>query len=113
MADFVSLKPEEQKALSDFSVALRGYTGEIARLMTRLNALNANYNAVVSVILAELKDADASISIKDETGLAGVMPLSPNEMITLVSHIQKLLEINDDAHLQIWVKAAGPTNVVG
>ncbi len=67
----------------------------------------------MSAILALLTGADANVAIDDGTQLAGTMPLTPAEMITLVSHLQVELAINDVTHLQTWVKAAGPTNVVG
>ena len=113
MATFASLTAAQQKAVTDFSVMLRGSIGQLARILNSLNALNADYNSVVSPILALLTGADSTTPIPDSTGLAGTMPLAPADMITLTSHIQAALVINDAAHLSVWVKAAGPTNVVG
>jgi hypothetical protein len=112
MASFASLTATQQKAVKDFSIQLRGTIGELARTLNRENALNASYTSTVSAILALLTGADATIPIDDGTQLAGTMPLTPSEMITLVSHLQAELVINDATHLQTWVKAAGPTNVV-
>lgn len=85
----------------------------MARVLNRLNALVASYDSTVSPILGLLTGADATVPIEDDTTLAGTMPLSPNEMITMVSHIEAELVIYDQAHMQMWVKAAGPSNVVG
>lgn len=113
MATFASLTPAQQKAIIDFSTQLRGSIGQLARLLNNVSALNASYNSTVSPILALLTGADATTPIPDSTGLAGTMPLTPNEMVTLVSHIQAELAINDTAHIATWVKAAGPSNIVG
>ncbi len=113
MATFASLTVTQQKAVTDFSAMLRANIGALARLLNQMAALNANYNQNVSAILALLTGADATTPINDSTGLAGAMPLSPSQMITLVSHMQAELVINDAAHLATWVTAAGPGNVVG
>ena len=113
MASFASLTPAQKKAITDFSLALRGSIGELARALNRENSLVASYDSTVSAILALLTGADADMPIDDGTELAGTMPLSPNEMVTLVSHLEAELVIYDSVHLQTWVKAAGPSNVVG
>ena len=113
MAAFSSLTAQQQKAVKDFSTALRGSVGDLARTLNRLRALNASYTSTAQPILALLTAPDDAVAIVDDTGLAGSMPLTPAEMTTLLGGIVQALQLNDNAHLLAWAKAVGPGNLVG
>ena len=113
MASFASLTSDQQKLITDFSTALRGYVGSMAVVLDRLNALNDSYVGVVGPVLNLLTAPDNAIAIPDNTGLAGTMPLTPYQMGLLMSQVQTLLATNTDANRQVWAQACGPQNLVG
>ncbi len=113
MAAFSALTNAQQKIITDYMNVLRGHSGELARLLDKLNAANNYYNVVVQPVLALITGSDLSTPINDNSTLAGAQPLSTTEVNNLQQYIQTELGIYDLSHQDAWVKAVGPTNVVG
>lgn len=50
--------------------------------------------------------------VPNKVNLAGSQPsLSRADIVTMVSHLETCLALNDSNHRQVWVKACGPTNL--
>lgn len=50
--------------------------------------------------------------VPNKVGLGGAQPfLSRADIVSMISHIETELAINDSLHRQLWVKACGPTNL--
>ena len=100
---------EEQAALFDYIRNLRALCGELGRLYHRAAALNAGYANIQGL----LQSLEASALVNDGTGLAGALPLTQAEIVSLTAHLQGLLAAYGDGHVQMWAKAAGVMNLVG
>jgi hypothetical protein len=113
MAAFSALTAAQQKIITDYMNVVRGYSGELARLLNKLNAGNEYYNTVVQPVLALITGADQTTPINDNTQLAGAQPLTQAEVVNLQFYISTELTIYDTNHQNAWSKACGPTNITG
>lgn len=73
---FADLTAEQQSILAEHTRLLRAWAGEQARVMNHGEAIDTNYWAQVSAILAELQSSD---EITDGSGLAGAATLTANK----------------------------------
>ena len=104
---------EQASLLAWLQDVLRPWCGEQARVNNHGEVANTEYNAVQLALLAELDGADV-IPVGDGGGLSGAEPLTKNEVVSIVSHVQNILSsFNTGAHRQLWAKAAGETNLIG
>lgn len=111
MATFSELSAEDQAILQHYVDALiRPAMGELGRFGVRLEAVNDDYLAQSSAILASL---DTGEEIPNVSGLAGAAILNKEDVITLTSYIQGVLAFNTATHRQNMAKAAGAENTIG
>lgn len=108
---FNDLTAEQQAVLSDYVRMTRAWCGEQARVNNHGAAISTAYTAQVQAILALLGTDDP---IPDGSGLAGAVTLTKTDVGYLTGYIQTLLSVhNTDARRQMYVKAAGPGNLIG
>lgn len=107
-----TLTEEEQTSLLAWlRTLLRPWCGEQARANNHADAANIEYNAVQLTLLGKLA-ADDIIPV--ESALDGAEPLTKNDVISIVSHMQNILtNYNTAGHRQLWSKAAGETQLIG
>lgn len=111
MAAFVDLTPEQQVILQHYVDQLvRPAMGELGRFGVRLEAVNDDYVAQSSAILALL---DPGEEIPNGSGLAGAAILNEADVVTLTSYVQGVLAFNTATHRQNMAKAAGAENTIG
>ncbi len=107
---YADLTGEQRNVLGEYVRMLRAWCGEQARGNNHAEALNDDY-AQVQAILGELAGSDV---VDDGTGLAGAGALTKDEVVSLTAHMQGILEnYNTAGHRQMWIKAAGPGNMIG
>lgn len=113
MATFDGLTAEQKAQLQSMvNELLRPAMGELARVCNHLAALDTNYNALGSGILALLDDND--VVVTNESGLAGAASLTKGDIITMVAYAQGVLtNYNTTGHRQNFAKAAGAANLIG
>lgn len=112
------LTQEQKDALAAYERLLREWTMRQAQNNNRADAVNTQYNANVSAILASL---DAGEIIPNSSGLDGAVSLTKEDLITVTSHVQNMLT-NMSTHTsgfntaflrQVWVKFGGAVNMLG
>ena len=102
--------PEQLAELSAFVVLQRATAGEFFRVMNHMNALNNSWNATISAIIG----TPAGTTIVDNSGLAGIVPLTDTDATNIMSYMQNTLtNFYDAAHQQELTKACGPSNTIG
>ena len=108
---FNELTAEQKAVLSDYARMTRAWCGEQARVSNHGDAISTAYTAQVQAILALLGTDDP---ITDGSGLAGAVTLTKADVGYITGYIQTLLSThNTAARRQMYVKAAGPTNLIG
>lgn len=112
MATYAELTVGQKATLQHFvNVLVRPSMGELARVNNHLAALDADYNAQASAILATLTGSEV---IPNESGLAGAAALTKDQVVTLVSYAQGVLtNYNTSGHRGNYVLAAGAENTIG
>lgn len=106
---FNDLTPEEQAALADYGRNVRATIGELARVRNHVEALDAAYGNM-QALLAEMTGSEI---LPDSGGLAGALPLTKDEVVTLTAHRQGLLASYGVGHFALWAKAAGIGGMIG
>lgn len=102
--------PAQLAQLSNFVVTLRALISAFSINMDRMNALMNAWNANISAIIG----TPSGITITDNTGLAGAVPLTDTQVSTLVTDVQNLLAAYDTATAQqLYALVCGPTNMTG
>ncbi len=109
MATYASLTAEQKARLSEYDPLARGLAGELARLMTRLQACVDLYNNDVSAILTLLDNGEV---VPIEAGLADAAEMTDLDHVTLQSYFQGVVAYNTAAHRANYVQAAGAQNTV-
>jgi hypothetical protein len=110
MALYADLTPTEKDIIDAHNNNIRAWAGQLARLAQSGQALDDNWNAQVSAIITTL---DAGSEVPDAGGLAGAADISKEEFQSIMTSLGNLLATyNTDAARQLYVKLAGPGNVV-
>ena len=109
MATYASLTAEQKARLSEYDLLARPLAGELAQLMTRLQACVDLYNNDVSAILTALDNGEV---IPIEGGLADAAQMTDLDHVTLQSYYQGVVTYNSAAHRANYVQAAGAANTV-
>lgn len=100
--------PQQLKELDDYTVMLRGLSGEWMRLMHKMNLQIDAWNATISAIIG----TPGNLPVTDSSNLVGAVPLVDTEVYAISGWMQDSLTAYYDAsHQQILVKACGPANV--
>lgn len=111
MATFDELTQAQRVTISDYQVMLRSVSGELARVMNHMAALNTAWNAQVSATVALLTNGALTT---DASGLAGAAQLSKEEVTNITSYCQGILtSYNTAAHREVISKACGAGNLIG
>jgi hypothetical protein len=111
MATYASLTAAQQKVLADYDTAIRPVAGQLARVLTRMQAVNDQYNASASAVLAALTTTE---TVPNTTTLAGSQDLLQTELVNMTSYLQNILgTYNDAPHRQAYSKAVGAGNLTG
>lgn len=99
--------PAQLAELSSYVVLLRGVSSSLMKLMAQMNALQNAYNANISSIIG----TPAGTIIVDNTGLAGAVPLTDSQVVTITSYFENILTTYyDTGHQQNLTLACGPGN---
>ena len=111
MALYDGLTREQKGLLQAFLNNVRAWSGEQARVNNHGEAINTDYTAQVSAIIASL---DAGEIIPNSSGLAGAASIVKEDLMSVVAHIQGVLTTyNTPEHREAWVKMAGANNLIG
>ncbi len=112
MATYDSLTPEQKDILGALTTQLRAFAGEFAKTNTKAEVLVDDWNAQVSAIVASL---DAGEVIPNVSGLAGAASVTKEEVTNLMgtSLVNLLATYNTSGARELYVKLAGPGNVIG
>lgn len=95
--------------VSTFVVQLRAVLSQFAKAQSQMNALQAYYNQTVSAIL----NPTTGVTVVDATGLAGAVPLTDTQVVTLTSDIEAVIATYYTATYQgLYAMACGPSNVL-
>ncbi len=106
-----ALTAEQKATLDAFMTLLRPWAGEAARANNHAQLIDDTYEASATGVIASL---DAGAVVPNNTGLAGAMPLTKEEVLELVTDIKTLQAgFNTPAKRQLISKAAGAGNIVG
>lgn len=101
--------PAQLAQLSAYTVMLRAVSAQLMQNMAQMNALQNSYNASVSSIIG----TPAGTTIVDNTGLAGAVPLTDTQVVTITSYFENILSsYYDSAHQQQLTLACGPGNTI-
>ena len=112
MATYDSLTQEQKNILGALTTQTRAFAGKLARDNTVAEVLVDDWNAQVSAIVATL---DAGEIIPNLSGLNGAAAITKEELTTLLgtSITNLLATYNTTAARELYVKLAGPGNVIG
>lgn len=111
-----TLTQQQQDSLLEWIKLLRTVSGELARTMNHLQALNTEYNGTQSANLAGLDNDDV---IPLDSNYDGAEALTKTDVVNLVSYAQSVVGldgqggVNTQAHRQNLAKAAGEQNLIG
>ena len=101
--------PAQLAQLSTYVVQLRAVSSQFMKAMSQMNALQNYYNETVSGIIG----TPAGTTIVDNTGLAGAMPLTDTQVVTMTSWFENILSTYYTAtYQQQFTSACGPGNVL-
>lgn len=111
MATYNSLTVEQKNILGALTTQTRAFAGSLARDNTVAEVLLDDWNAQVAAIVASL---DAGEIIPNLSGLAGAASITKEELTNLlaVSITNLLATYNTAAARELYVKLAGPQNVI-
>lgn len=110
MATYASLTQTEKDIIDTFARVVRGFSGELAKLAQRGVVLEDDWDAQVSALIATLDPGEV---LPDTGGLAGAADITHEELTSIVTSIGSfLLTYNTPAARQLYVKLAGPQNVI-
>ena len=110
MATYAELSETDANVLDSHNNNLRGFVSELARLMQKAVVIDDNWDAQVSAIVTTL---DAAAVIPDNGGLACAADMTKEEMQSIMTSVANLLSTyNTNAARQLYVKLAGPNNVL-
>lgn len=111
MATYASLTPEQKDIVAGLTVQLRAFAGEFAKTNVKAQVLVDDWNSQVQAIVSSL---DAGEVIPNLSGLAGAASVTKEELTSLVatSLVNLLGTYNTAAARQLYVKLAGPSNVI-
>src|SRR5208282_3235405 len=103
----VNATPAQRAQLSAYVVMLRAIASQFSMAMSQMNALQNAYNANVAGIIGTA----AGTVIVDNTGLAGAVPMTDTQVVTMTSWFENVLTTYYDAtHQQQFTIACGPGN---
>lgn len=118
MATFAELTDEQQAAVQQLAVAVRKFSGELARLGNHGRAVANLYAGNVENILSGVGDNDV---IPNASGYANSQSLTKTELVNLIGYLMVLSDTGDNVsgsynsnyHRGLYAKAAGVDNIVG
>ena len=109
MSNISTATPQQLAQLSSYVVQQRALVASLMQFMTQANQLNNSWNATISAIVG----TPAGLTVTDNSGLAGIVPLTDTNVYAITGYFQTILtDFYDAAHQQIFVQACGPTNAV-
>lgn len=95
--------------VSTYVVQLRATLAQFAQAMAQMNALQNYYNQTVSAIL----NPTTGVTVVDSTGLAGAVPLTDTQVVTLTADIEAVLTTYyTTTYQELFAAACGPGNVL-
>lgn len=101
--------PQQLAELSAFVVQERAIVSQLMKAMAQMNQLNNNWNATIAAIIG----TPAGLVVTDNSGLAGIVPLTDTNVYAILGYFQTILaSFYDTSHQQIFVQACGPTNAL-
>lgn len=102
--------PEELAQVNDYTIYLRGLSGEFMRLMNKMNAAQNTWNETIAPIIG----TPTGTVINDSSGLTGIAPLTDDDITTITSYFEGTLSnYYIQAAQQLLTKAAGTSNTTG
>ena len=112
MATYNSLTQRQKEILGALTAQVRAFAGEFARTNIKAEVLVDDWNAQVSAIVSTL---NAGETIPNISGLRGAADTTKEELTNLLStSLPNLLSTyNTTAARELYVKLAGPDNVIG
>ena len=110
MATYASLAETEKDIIDTHARVVRGFASELAKLAQKGVTIDDNWDSQVSAIIATLDPGEV---LPDTGGLAGAADITHEELTSIMGSINTLLATyNTNAARQLYVKLAGPNNVV-
>jgi hypothetical protein len=111
MATYNSLTQEQKNILGALATQTRAFAGVLARANTIAEVLVDDWNAQVSAIVSSLDPGEV---IPNTSGLAGAASVTKEEIVNLfdTSLTNLLATYNTATARQLYVKLAGPSNVI-
>lgn len=111
MALYVDLSAADKDVFDAWMTQVRAGQGQLARMMTALEVIRADYLAQVNDVVVTL---DAGAVIPNNSGLSGAGEVTKEEAIAAALDLVSLLDtFNTDVKRQGYVKFAGPQNILG
>ena len=115
---YEDLTQEQQASIQALSQVVRPLTGEFAKLLAKFQVAVSYYVGNVETILAGL---DASDLIPNTSGLAGAQDLTKEQFVNLMGYLIASSatpdgssgSFNTNYHRALYVRAAGPENIMG